>query len=378
MMERYFRILRDPNPEGAAGGAAAAVEPQSIQEAVIQGFDEQEKAAEAAAGADDAKKASDDAAAKAEAEKKAKEEAPEDPEFELDFEEEEGKGKAKAKLSDLKKLAAWEKQNRAVIAGAFGVRSAAAQNPEFGKLLQTVITKAFDDKGVFNKAESERLLGVLEAKVEVSEEKIEGKIEGTEDDIKEMEEDLEDLDADSPQAKILKRNIAASRNLRAQLQSARAQNQEFQKRLDGLETNFTADKKQKEESTREAGVTRLSGIFDAEIATLTAEDKQDGLKFFDAEDKADFDRAVRAGVAKRAGECKSDDDFRKVTQEVAKAVHQKMQQRQASYINDYLRKKGKTPLDGAKPPQKPEDPNKDPNEGKSIGEILADGVFAEG
>lgn len=286
---------------------------------------------------------------------------PEDPEFEMDWEDEPGKGKAKAKLSELKETAKWIRENKQMVAGTLKIREEAQKNPNFGKALQTLINKSYNEKGEYQGAYVDNVLKQLEGQ----QEKIEDKIEDKTDDILEMENMLKELDEDSPHAKILKRNISAAKVMRQQLRDALDQNKKFQDRLDGVEKFQKDTISEKENAEKTAQVKRLSGLYDTEIGALTDEAKSDGYKFVDADEKADFDRAVRDAVAANAGAIKSSEEFVKSIKDTAKAVYDKMVKRREAYVNDYLRKKkGPEP----KPPAK-EEPKKDT---RSFGEALSE------
>lgn len=296
-----------------------------------------------------------------------------DPEHELDFEMEPGKGKAKFKTSELKEAAKFIHANKDSIAGALKIREMAAKHPEFGKILQTVIGKSFNGEN-FNQDFATKTLSALEGKAE----KIEDKIDDKEDDIKEMQTLLDELDQDSPQAKILARNIANQKAQRSQLQNALNQINEMKSRVDGIEQKNTDFLKKQETEHTSVEVKRLSETFSKEIGALTDAQKKDGYKFIDADEQAEFDSTVRNIVASNAKNIKTDADFVKSIQDAAKAVYDKMSKRREAYVNDYLKKKGQTPKtkDEEKPKQKKENDDDSLN-GKTIGETIADAMFAE-
>lgn len=290
----------------------------------------------------------------------------EDPEIEMEYEEEAGKGKAKVKTSEVRQTMKWLRENKDILGGAMKMHEEATKNPGFGNLLKTIIKNCYDEKGTFNKTYAEGTLKKLEAKEAV----IEQKIDDTDDDIKDMETDLAELDAESPQAKILKRNIAALKTGRGQLREALKQNKTLQDRLDGLDKFKNDLTTEKETTAKTEVVKRISDIFDKEIGAMTAADKKDGYKFIDDDERADFDRAVRDGVAGTQG-ITTDDQFVKVTREVAKAVYDKMSKRREGWVNDYLRKKGQLPKDGtAVKPEKPAEPMNFEQMGAAIGDAL--------
>lgn len=300
-----------------------------------------------------------------------------DPEHEMDFEVEEGKGKAKMKLSDLKGTAKWIRDNGRMIASYLKTREMANKHPEYGKLLDGVITRSFDDKGNFNKDFAEKTLSALEGKVD----KVETKIEEKDELIDKMQGQLEDLDPDSPQAKVLKDSIAYQKNLKAEF---KRQIGEANKKIDDLAGKLTAvDKKHtdflseqdKAETTVE--VKRISGIYEKEIGALTEGFKKDGFEFDDDDERKEFDSAVRNTVAANSKDIKDDAGFAKLVQSTAKAVKDKISKRRESHVNKYLSKKGQPPKKEGEASKKKEEVNDDPLKGKTMGEVLAEGMFSE-
>lgn len=260
-----------------------------------------------------------------------------DPEFDMDWEDEPGKGKAKAKLSELRETAKWLRENKQMVAGTLKIREEAQKNPNFGKALQTLINRSYDEKGTYNGTYVDKVLAQLEAREDVIEDKIDDKT----DDILEMERMLKELDEESPHAQILKRNINAAKGMRQQLKDALDQNKKFQERLDGVEKFQKDVVTEKETAAKTEQVKRLSSVYDKEIGALTDTAKSDGYKFVDADEKADFDRAVRDAIASKSNAIKTDEEFVKAIKDTAKDVYEKMSKRREAYINDYLKvKKG--------------------------------------
>ena len=332
MINLFFRLY-DPNEDGASGGGV----PAGISTDSDMNF---AKAMESSEEPKQEESVSHETPTETVDDKDVKEE---DPEFDVGFEEEAGKGNAKYKLSELRQQAKWLHENKEILRGSLKIREEAQKNPTFGKALQTLINKAYNQDGTFNGAEVDGIL----AKLEAQEAKVENKIEDKTDEIADMENDLQELDADSPHAKILQKNILAAKKIRQELSQALEQNKKFQERLDGLEKFQGNITKEKETAVVNDQVKRLSDLYGKEIGALTDATKSDGYKFVDDNDKADFDRAVRDGVAAKSQSIKSDEDFIKTVKETAKAVYDTMTKRREAWINDYLRKKGALPKEGA-------------------------------
>lgn len=299
-----------------------------------------------------------------------------DPEYEMDFEPEAGKGKLKLKSTQLKLMAKELFQNKNAYNYGLAMMDAGTKHPEFRTMIDKIVAMSFKDLKDFQPEAVTKILSALEGKAEKAEEKIEEK----DDLIDEMNNQLDDLDPDSPQAAILKKSIAYQKGLKAQFQK---QFGEDQKRIDALEAKLNGVEKthkdflSEQDKAESAGeVKRLSGMYEKEIGALTSADKKDGYKFTDDDERKEFDTVVRNNVAANSANIKSDEDFVKLIQSSAKVAYDKMAARRESIVNDYLKKKGQVPKKEDEPPKKKEE-DKDPNEGKTMGEILADsGAFA--
>ena len=360
----FNRLCMDPNEDGTQGGGADSSGSQDMDlgASINAALNKQDDSP--ASGSDD--KASDDVSrGTKEIDDKSKTAVDDDPEHELDFEEEAGKGKVKCKLSQLKETAKWLHQNKSMIQGTLKIREEASKNPSFGKLLNTVIQKAYNDKGEFQGAYIDNVIKQLEGQ----QEKVESKIEDTDDDIKEMEKVLEDLDPESPNAMVLQRNINAAKKLRASLNAALDQNKKFQERLDNLDKFKEGLTTEKTEAVKTEKIKQVSALYESEIASLCDASKKEGFRFVDEGEKQDFDRAVRDAVTLKASAIKSDDEFVKVVNEQAKAVYAKMTARREAYVTDYLRKKNGTPQG-----KKKEEPKQD---NRSLSEKLNSIDFAD-
>ncbi len=299
-----------------------------------------------------------------------------DPEHEMDFEVEEGKGKAKMKLSEMKDTAKWIRENGVMINSYLKTREMANKHPEYGKLLNGVITRSFDENGNFNKEFAEKTLATLEGKVGETEDKIEEK----DDLIEKMQSQLNDLDPESPQAKVLSDSIVYQKNLKAEF---KRQLGEANKKIDELDKKLsTVDKKhayflsQQENAETAVEVKRLSGVYEKEIGTLTEGFKKDGFDFDDEDEQKEFDVTVRNGVTVNSKDIKDDAEFVKLIHATAKAVKDKISKRRESSVTKYLSKKGQPPKK-EETPKKKEEVNDDPLEGKTMGEVLAEGMFSE-
>lgn len=309
--------------------------------------------------------------------RRALDKAVDDPEYEMDFEPEAGKGKLKLKSTQLKSMAKEVFENKNAYNYGLAMMDAGTKHPEFRTMIDKIVSMSFKDLKDFQPETVTKILSALEGKAE----KVEEKIEEKDDLIDEMNKQLEDLDQDSPQAAILKKSILYQKNLKAQLQK---QDAEGQKRIDALEAKLNGVEKthkdflsEQDKAESAVEVKRLSGIYDKEIGALTAADKKDGYKFSDEDERKEFDMAVRNSVATNSANIKDDESFVKLIQGAAKAVYEKMAVRREAWVNEYLKKKGQVPKEKEEPPKKKEEEEKDPNEGKSLGEIMADsGAFA--
>lgn len=295
----------------------------------------------------------------------------EDPEHEMDFELESGKGKHKLKTSQLKSMASEIFKNKNAYNYGLAMLDAGTKHPEFKTMIDKIVSMSFKDLKDFQPENVTKILSALEGKTE----KIEEKIEDKDQLIADMEAQLDDLDADSPQAVILRKSIAYQKNLKAQFQK---QLGEGQKRIDALEAKLNGLEKthkdflsEQEKADSTVEVKRLSGIFEKEIGALTSAEKKDGYKFTDDDERKEFDTAVRNSVAANSANIKSEEDFVKLIQSSSKAVYDKMAMRREAIVNDYLKKKGQVPKKEEEPPKEKEK-EKDPNEGKTLGEIMAE------
>lgn len=359
-----MKIYFDPNEDGAMGGGGGEMDfASSITTAMDSG--------DAGAGDPGAAKSDDSAAhdSKVVDDKEPDvKKAEDDPEFEMDFEEEQGKGKAKYKLSQLRETAKWLKDNGQMVAGTLKIREEAKKNPSFGKALQTLINKSYNEKGEY---QGQYVDGILK-QLEGQQEKVEKNIEDNDDDIQQMEKMLDDLEQDSPHAQILKRNISAAKKLRENLTSALDQNKKFQERLDNLDKFKDSLVSEKENAVKSEKVKQLSDVYTKEVGALTDAAKSDGYKFVDDDEKSDFDRAVRDGIAAKADAIKTDEEFVKTIKDVAKSVYDRMSKRREAYVNDYLRKKGGITREVA--------PKKDEKQGsrsfEEMGNLIGDAAFS--
>lgn len=265
----------------------------------------------------------------------------EDPEYEMDFELEQGKGKHKFKLSDLKDTAKWLHENKGSLQASLELRKLATQNPTFAKLVNSIIEKSVAGEGKFNDEFINKQLASLEAK----QEKVEGQIDDKDDQIKEIEDLLksDDIDPDSVQAKVLQRNLAALKSSRAQLKDALSKISQFEQKVGELEKGQKDFLTKHENAESAVEVKRVSEIFRKTFTEITDPSKENGYKFIDDEEKADYEAKVRDLVAKSTDNVKDDDSFVKLIQSSCKAVYDRMSKLRESYVNDYLRSKGGKP-----------------------------------
>lgn len=265
-----------------------------------------------------------------------------DPSFEMGYEEEkevEGKKvkqQVKAKLSEIKEAAKFYHDNRDVVKLGLGLANQFKQSPEFAKLFDNIQTKMFKD----GKIDGTFVTGTL-AKLEAKEEVQKEKIDDATDDIKEMQKDLEDLDPDSPQAKILKRNISALQATRTQLKTAMDANKQLQDKIGGIEKhNETQIKNQTAEKTKSEEDAAIK-LFDDTYKAITSKDSKDAYYIEDKDDASDFEDKVRTAIQRLAleGKIKNDQDFTNAIRESAKVAFEKYNQRRERIVNDYLKTK---------------------------------------
>lgn len=350
-----IKLYYDPQEDGAVGGGVEQTKPFNDSSLDIAGAmgeadrSSEEKPAEIIS----------DKSEEVKSDVKPEPKAEDDPEFDVGYEEETGKGNAKYKLSQLRQQAKWLHENKQVIAATFKIREEAQKNPTFGKAMQTLISKAYNEKGEFNGAAVDGILAQLEAK----QEKVEEKIEEKADEIADMEKDLQELDEDSPHAKILQKNINAARSMKKQLGEALNQNKAIQERLDKLDKGFSGIEQEKQQAVTSEKVKQLSSLYEKEIGALSDPAKSDGYKFVDETEKSDFDRAVRDAVAAKSEAIKTDEDFVKTVKEAAKSIYDRMNKRREAYVNDYIRKKNG--------PTKKEEPKVEKKESRSFEEMGA-------
>ena len=384
-MLNFFRFCYDPDPEPGFG------------EAIVSALDAQEAEAPEAPetpAAPETPPAWDKTERRKgyEGEKRRASDKPPvidaDPEHELDFEFEAGKGKAKMKLSELRDVAKWIHEQKGTLSSMLKHREMATKFPEFGKIMNTVIEKSFNGNEL-NKDFVTKTLATLEGK----QEKVEEKIEDKDELIEEMQSQLDDLDPDSPQAKILKKSIVYQKGLKSEL---RKQAADSQKRIDALEAKFNGVEKtqkdflsEQDKAEQTVEIKRLSQIYTKEVGVLTDKDKKDGYKFIDEDEQKEFDSAVRKAVAVGSKDIKDDAAFVTLIQLSAKAVYEKMSKRRETWVNDYLKKKGQgkevhlstnMSYEEGKGREKGKGVDKtddDPLKGRSIGQAIADEMFAE-
>lgn len=332
----------------------------------------------------------------------------EDPEHELDFELEEGKGKHKLKLSELRETAKFLHSNKRSIGSTMKIREMATKNPDFGKLINSVIDRSFGKDEVYNGEFVSKTLASLDAKAE----KIDDKIDETDDDIKQAEDLLnsDDIDPDSVQSQVLKNNIAAMKSTKAQLTKALKKIDDVSAKFGDVEKShqtFITDQGKAEEDKE---TDRVSNIFTKEFKVITDKSRENAYKFIDDEDRQDFERKVRNIVASESGKkdstIKTDEDFVKLIKSASESIYKRISGIRESYVNDYIRSKGGKVGDAPKDTAVSEENMKeqlaalekdgkkdspeaqklraaikaaedDPLGGKTIGETIADAMFAE-
>jgi hypothetical protein len=271
--------------------------------------------------------------------RKSRQEVNDDLELEMGYEQEDDKGNkaaVKAKIKEIKEAAKFYYENRGAIKLGLGLASQFKQSPEWAKAFDSLQQKMWEG-GKINTEFINKQLSFLEGKAE----QIQDKIDDKTDDIAEMEKDLAELDAESPQARILKRNINALKTTKNQLTQALSANKELQGKIDGVQkfqTDFTDSQKKQKEDAEEKQTVEL---FNKEFGSLTSAEKKDGYFIDDPEDKADFEEKVRRQVGDLAlkGKITNDDQFVQSIRECAKAAFEKYSQRNERIISTYLKKK---------------------------------------
>lgn len=339
----------------------------------------------------------------------------ENPSHEMSFEMEEGKGKHKLTLQDLKETAAFLHNNRNSLAASLKIREMATKNPAFGKLINSIIEKSHDGaEGAYNEEFVNKITTSLDAKAD----KVEDKIDETDEDIKFAEDLLNSdaIDPDSVQAQVLKNNIKVMKANKAQLTKTSAKIDELISKVGGVEKSHKTFLTDTEKAAETKEIDRVSGMFDKEFNILTDPKREKGYTFPDEEAQKDFEKKVRDVVSSESGKTdttiKTDEDFVKLIRNTSEAVYKRIQSIRETYVNDYIKSKGgKVPGEGDAPKdtavtvddmkaqlaQMEKDGKKDspeavklkaaievkeaeendPTKGKTIGETIADAVFAD-
>lgn len=260
-----------------------------------------------------------------------------DQDFDLGYEED-GK-KVTMKASEVKANLKWMKENSQTIGGAMKVRELAFKNPEFGKLLNSVIEKSVGENDSINNEYVTNSLKALEAKVE----NVENVIEDKDEDIEEAETILEELDPDSSQAMIMKKNIKIMKTQKAQLKEFKSSLDAVTVKLEGIDKKAADQTKSVEDAKHNESVAAHKKTFDNEYEVQTKE-----VKFIDDSEKQRFQNEVKKLVAGQSAKIANDEDFKKVIGESVKTVTKNLEEYHQAIKNDYLRKKGKLPKDEPK------------------------------
>jgi len=315
-----------------------------ISESIAEGEDKDDKKDDVSGENDKNKKGED--------EKKNKEgdgesNQDDDPEVELDYEED-GK-KAKMKMSEIKSTLKWLKENRQPIGGAMKVRELALANPEFGDLLNNVISKSIGEKGEVNKDFIAKTLKSFD----VVADKIDDKIEDKDADIEEAEAMLDELDPESSQAMVLKKNIKIMKAQKSQLKEALGKIDSISSRLEGLDKKTNEDKQKVETQKYQATVEETKKIFNDEYESSTKEN----IEFINDSEKQKFQSEVKKLVAGQSAKIANNDDFKKVIRESVKIAKKNLEDYHEAIRTDYLKRKKKLPSENKKQEENP-DPDK--------------------
>jgi len=261
----------------------------------------------------------------------------EDPEIEMDYEED-GQ-KVKLKLSEIKSNLKWLKENGKALGGAMKVRELALKNPEFGKLMEGIISKSFGEDDTLNTDFVSKTLKTLEAKADVVEDRIEDKDE----DIEEAEALLEELDPDSSQAMILKKNIKIMKAQKEKLKGALSKIDNFASKLEGIDKKNQDAIQAKENETYQAAVNAAEKVFKDGYTEATKE-----VAFINDSEKQQFEKQVKKLVAGQADKIANDDDYKRIISESVKIAKKNLEDYHQEIRNDYLRKKNKLPKEEKK------------------------------
>jgi len=440
-MNRMFNKLFLMNNKGFADGDSSEETPEddkSFGEAIVEeldkqeaegteatdsGLSEEEKAAAAKATADAAAAAAEDLvdvegykganrrAKGYEGDKRRQlDKDAEDPLHEMDFELVEGEGKKKFKLSELRDTAKYLHDNRNTLAASLKIRELATKSPDFAKLMNSVIKGSFNEKEEVNPEFITKTQAALDAKADAVEEKI----DDTDEDIKAAEEllDSDEIDPDSVQAQVLKKNIAAMKASKNQLTKALAKIDDISSKFEKVEKSQQTFMSDQENADANKEIDRISGLFNKEFNSIVDPKKEGGFKFVDDEERNDYEAKVRDVVSKGSEGIKNDEEFVKLVKASSQAVYDRLKQVRENAVNDYIRSKGgKITKDGDAPKDtavsvenmekqlaalekdgKKDSPeavtlrkaieaqkalDEDPLQGKSIGETIADAMFAD-
>ena len=342
-MKKYFKLFsRLRNNRGEVDGSGEPEEKEMqdlIEDAMSEGDTDNDKPA--GENEDDGKpqeeeggEAGKEGEDEGEGEKNKGEEEEEDPEIELGYDASDGV-KAKMKMSEVRSTLKWLKDNNQSIAGAMKLRELAIKNPEFGKMMNQVISKSVSEDGQLNPEFISNTLKSLEVKAD----KIEDKIEDKDEDIDEAEALLEELDPDSSQAMVLKKNIRIMKAQKKQLADALKKIDDISQKLDGIDKKHTESNQARESEARDKEVSRIKDMFDRTVNEQTKE----GYSFVDSHERGQFLNEVKKIVSGQPDKIGNDDSFKKIVSEAVKAAYKKIEDRRQSVIADYLKKKGDKP-----------------------------------
>lgn len=364
-MEKLFKLYFDPDPaDNATGGDSF--------DSVIDKAAEPDKPADQTPPSNEEPKKTKFAWGD-EDRRKTRQQASDDDEFDMGYEQEDEKGNkaaVKAKLKEIKEAAKFYYENRGAINLGLGLSRQFKQSPEWAKAFDTIQAKMWEG-GKYNGEFVNKQLSFLEGKAE----QIQDKIDDKADDIADMEKDLNELDPDSPQARILRRNINALKTTRAQLQQTLALNKELQGKIDGVQKSQTDFSESQKKQRQDEEAKQAIDLFDKEFGALTSKEKKDGFYIDDTGDRADLENSVRDQVGKLAleGKIKNDDQFTQAIRDCVKANFEKISKRNERIINEYLKTK-KPPSQGQQQGEQPK--NKIP--AKSATDAIDDLIDAAG
>jgi hypothetical protein len=254
-------------------------------------------------------------------------------------------------VDEVKQTLKWLNENHKIIGSGLTINKAGKEYPQFGKLLESIISGSFNEKNEFNAEFAEKVLKAIAAKeeqIQENKDEIDGEIERIEKILKD-----EEIDPDSAQGEALKSSLASMKALKSRLNKALKSVDDLSKKVGEVEKGHKTFVDQSATAEYKAEVNRIAGMFDKEIKALTDKEKKDGYKFVDDGELSDFDAAVRRSVRDAVSKVTfpeggrlKDEQFTKIVRESAKAVYEGMVKRREAIEQAYIKRKGGAPAGG--------------------------------